>query len=252
MFTVAMQGSALTISTDELANILKNENLRILDCSVSMGRQPGDDQRLNFNKSHIPGARFLDLDYLKDLSSSLPFMMPSEKQFIDTMKRLDVGLQHQVVCYDTGAMGFFSYRAAWMLQAMGHQNVSVLNGGFTKWTKEGKPVHQGDQNVSADAYAYKLNPDLIKLYDQINSFATNEAERTYQLLDVRGPPDFEKGTITGAVNFPVGKIINMETKELKSADEVRQAAEAANIDLAKPIVLSCQGGVAATVVFAAF
>lgn len=43
----------------------------------------------------------------------------------------------------------------------------------------------------------------------------------------------------------------METKELKSADEVRQAAEAANIDLSKPIVLSCQAGVAATVVYAA-
>ena len=41
-------------------------------------------------------------------------MMPSEKHFIDTMKRLNVKLTDRVVCYDTGAMQFFGYRAAWM------------------------------------------------------------------------------------------------------------------------------------------
>jgi thiosulfate/3-mercaptopyruvate sulfurtransferase len=42
----------------------------------------------------------------------------------------------------------------------------------------------------------------------------------------------------------------METKELKSAEDRKAAFEGAGIDLSKPITTSCQGGVAAAVVFA--
>ena len=245
-----MQANAPSIiSTDDLNAILGNANLRILDCSVSMGRQPGDDQRINFLKSHIKGACFLDLDYLKDMKNDLPFMMPNEKHFIDTMKRHDVKLTDQVVCYDTGAMQFFGYRAAWMLQAMGHPNVQVLDGGFAKWTKEGKAVEATDANANEDAFGYKLNADKIKLYDQMKAFEDNEAERTYQLLDVRAPDMYNNGSIKGAKNFPVGKLLT-ETKELKSADERRKLCEDAGVDLEKDITLSCQGGIAATVAFA--
>lgn len=76
-----MDSQITLISTDELSNIIDDSNLRVLDCSVGMGRQPGDDQRLEFLKSHIKGAQFVDLDYLKDMKTSLPFMMPSDAQF---------------------------------------------------------------------------------------------------------------------------------------------------------------------------
>jgi thiosulfate/3-mercaptopyruvate sulfurtransferase len=176
-----------TISTEALAAILGNDNVRVLDCSVSMGRQPGDDYRVGFLKSHIKGAQLLDLDNLKDQRSDLPFMMPNENQFIDAMKRLNVKMTDHVVCYDTGAMQFFGYRAAWMFQAMGHPNVCVLDGGFPKWTKEGRAVEATDAGANAGAFGYKLDANKIKLLDHMKAFAGNEAERNYQLLDVRAP-----------------------------------------------------------------
>lgn len=118
------------ISTDELAAILGQPNLHVLDCSVSVGRKDGDDLRINFLRSHIKGAKLIDLDYLKDMKSNLPYMMPTEAHFIDTMKRLNIKLTDKVVCYETGGMGLFSYRVAWMFEAMGHKDVHVLNGGF--------------------------------------------------------------------------------------------------------------------------
>ena len=196
--------SASTITTDELSACLDQANLRILDCSVSMGRQPGDCQRLNFLKSHIKGAQFIDLDYFKDMRNDLPFMMPNEKQFVDTMKRHNVKLSDHVVCYDTGAMQFFGYRAAWMLQAMGHPNVQVLDGGFAKWTKEGKAVECTNADVKESDFGYKLNADKIKDYGQMKNYEINEAERTYQLLDVRGAEQFNAGNIGGSKNFPFG------------------------------------------------
>lgn len=41
-------------------------------------------------------------------------------------------------------MNFFGYRAAWMLQAMGHCSVQVLDGGFVKWVKENKECEAGE------------------------------------------------------------------------------------------------------------
>ena len=70
-----------------------------------------------------------------------------------------------------------------------------------------------------------------------------------QFLDVRAPDQFAAGTIKGAVNVPVGKIINMTTKTLNSVDDRKAVFAEAGIDLSKDIILSCQGGVAATVAY---
>ena len=142
-------------------------------------REPGDDPTINYLKSHIKGAQYLDLFNLKDHSTNLPLMMPNEAYFVAAMKRLNVKLSDNVVCYDTGKMQFFGYRAAWMLQAMGHPNTRVLDGGFDKWTKEGRPTESTDGGAAADQFAYKLNPGMIKTGAQMKAFAGSEAERTY-------------------------------------------------------------------------
>ena len=118
-----MESKVAVISTDELDAAMKAGPVKILDCSVQMGRQPGDCPAVNFWKGHIHGAQFLHLDTLRDETTDLPFMMPDSAKFVNAMKRLNVKLSDHLVCYDTGAMQFFGYRAAWMLQAMGHPNV---------------------------------------------------------------------------------------------------------------------------------
>ena len=45
-------------------------------------------------------------------------MLPDEKLFSDRMKVLNIKLTDRIICYDTGDMQFFGYRAAWMFQAM--------------------------------------------------------------------------------------------------------------------------------------
>lgn len=80
------------ISTDDLAKILDDPRTKVLDCSVPMMREPGDDPAINYLKSHIKGAQYLDLFNLKDHSTNLPLMMPNEAYFVATMKRLNVKL----------------------------------------------------------------------------------------------------------------------------------------------------------------
>ena len=49
-----------------------------------------------------------------------------------------------------------------MFKAMGHSKVWVLEGGFPKWQQEGRPVEATDADASADQFAYKLDPNMIK------------------------------------------------------------------------------------------
>ena len=121
-----------------------------------MGRLEYDCSRIFYHKAHIKGAIFLDLETLKDMKSDLPYMLPTPKEFADRMKRLGVRMSDQVVCYDSGTMQFFGYRAAWMFKAMGHKNVSVLDGGFPKWVKDGLPVESCDRDFKDDDFGYKL------------------------------------------------------------------------------------------------
>ena len=81
------------------------------------------------DKSRIPGAKFLDLQIVKDLNSPYPFMMPSQAHFVRMMKALNIRKSMNVVIYETGK-GWFATRAAFMLKAFGHPKVYILDGGF--------------------------------------------------------------------------------------------------------------------------
>lgn len=176
-------------------------------------------------------------------------MMPEEKFFIDAMKRLDVKCTDHVICYDTGAMQFFGYRAAWMFQAMNHKNVQVLDGGFPKWIGEGKPIEATDAHATVDDFCYSLQSDKIKMLVTMQQYDKEPAERSFQLIDARGPAQFDAGNIGGSVNIPFGELVDGESKTLKSQDERRAVYQAAGIDLQKDIVVSCTGGITASVLY---
>ena len=150
--------------------MLGKPDVKILDCSVQMGRKEGDCSRLVYHQGHIKGAQFLDLENLKDHKSNLPLMMPNEKFFIDAMKRLCIKLSDTVVCYETGGMQLFGYRAAWMLEAMGHPNVRILDGGFKKWKAEGKPIEVTDGRAAESDYSYAIVEKRRRNLEDVKNF----------------------------------------------------------------------------------
>jgi len=136
-----------------------------------------------------------------------------------------------------------------MMQAMGHNKVKVLAGGLPKWKKEGKPMEADDKDANQADFAYKLNPERIKLYEQMAEYVQAE-EKQFQLIDPRPPAEFTNGHIPGSVNIPFAKLINSD-KELLSIEERQKVFVEAGIDLSKNITCSCGGGIQASVLFTA-
>jgi thiosulfate/3-mercaptopyruvate sulfurtransferase len=86
---------------------------------------------------------FFDIEELSDKNNPVPLMLPPLDKFIDKMMELDVRPNDLIVCYDKCGM-LSAPRAQWMLKTFGAKNVFILNGTFSKWKEEGRPIVKGE------------------------------------------------------------------------------------------------------------
>ena len=117
----------------------------------------------------MPSAAFIDLNYFRNMTSPYPFMLPGATQFTDLMKLNGIKLTTRVILYDKGN-NYYATRVYWMLRTYGHENASVLNGGFKKWAAEGRQVEatQGLENAiktAATDFAYAFKPELYRYFE---------------------------------------------------------------------------------------
>ena len=121
----------LLVETQWLAERLQRPDIRVVDMGVYEG----------YLKAHIPGAVHPGpgdrSHYLKDPDDFLHIMPPD--QFAELMARLGIGGRTLVVAYDADG-GHTAARLWWALDYYGHPNCKVLNGGWTKWVLEKRPV----------------------------------------------------------------------------------------------------------------
>src|SRR6266853_4348302 len=95
------------VETNALEQQLGAADLRIFDCTTHLIPDPKMTYqvvpgRADFEKGHIPGAQFVDLQGdLSDKSHRFRFMLPSAEAFAAAMSRLGIGEGMQVVLYST-------------------------------------------------------------------------------------------------------------------------------------------------------
>ena len=133
------------VSTGWLAQHLNDADLRLFDATIFLKHRPAggyipDSGRAEWEVEHIPGAGFLDVyKELSDERSDISFMMPSPERFAAVMASHGVGDNSTVVLYNKG-FPMWASRVWWMLRSIGFDNVAVLDGGYEKWKKEGRPT----------------------------------------------------------------------------------------------------------------
>lgn len=155
--------------------------LRVLDASWYPPKER--NARQEFKERHIPGASFFDIEECRDKSSPYDFMLPSESHFADYVGGLGVSNDTHVVVYDGDEVGtFYAPRAWWMFRAFGHKEVSVLNGGFKNWVKEGHPVTAEVTQPTPAVFKARLNKALVKTFEEM---VQNVSSLKFQVVDSR-------------------------------------------------------------------
>jgi thiosulfate/3-mercaptopyruvate sulfurtransferase len=246
------------VETDWLAPRLGDPAIRVLECTVYL--QPADvpggfrveSGRAKWAEGHIPGAGFVDLpEELSDTSSSLRFMMPPAPQFAEVMGRAGVGEGVRVILYDR-AVNMWAARVWWMLRAFGFDNAAVLNGGWKKWTGEGRPVATDDGARPARTFKPSGRPALMT--DKAGVLATLDAPgacvlnalTAEQHAGTGGTAYGRPGRIAGSVNVPARDLVDPRTHAYLPAEQLRAKFQAAGALDARRVVTYCGGGIAAS------
>lgn len=134
------------------------------------------------------------------------------------------------------------------MQAFGHENVSVLNGGLPKWIKDGYPTESTEPKVEPATYQVpEINQNLVWNYDAVLENARQQG-KIAQVLDARPRPRFtgqvpeprpglSSGHMPGSISLPFDELI--KDGSLMDQEKLRQVLQSKHVDLEKPIVTSC-------------
>lgn len=240
------------VSTEWLAEHLKDPDLRIIDATWFMPNEDRD-ALAEYKAGHIPGTRFFDIDEISDQRSQLPHMVPSVEKFMSRMRKMGIGDGHQVVVYD--AHGLFSAaRVWWMFRLMGQMNIAVLDGGLPKWRAEGHPVETTRPLIRDRHMTVTRHNQLVKDVTQV---ASASKLGDHVIVDARAPDRFtgeaeeprmgmRRGHIPNSRNVFYRDLLNPDGT-LHSPDVLRDVFRKAGVNLDKPAILSCGSGVTACI-----
>jgi thiosulfate/3-mercaptopyruvate sulfurtransferase len=188
---------------------------------------------------------------LSDRTSKLRFMMPPAEQVAEGVGRAGVGDGVRVILYDR-AVNMWAARIWWMLRAFGFDNAAVLNGGFKKWTVEGRPVSTDAGTRPARTFTPRPRPALmadkagvLAALGESNACVLNALSEE-QHRGTAGSTYGRPGRIAGSVNVVARELVDPQTHAYLPADVLRAKFQAVGALDAKRVVTYCGGGIAAS------
>jgi thiosulfate/3-mercaptopyruvate sulfurtransferase len=220
------------ISTDALAAQLSDPTWAVIDTRFDLARPEWGQEQ--YRAGHVPGAVYAHMD--RDLSGAKTgtngrHPLPDIHTFIERLGGWGVGPGVQVVVYDQQD-GMNASRLWWMLRYLGHTAVAVLDGGWAKWEREGRPARSGDETRTPAQFVGAPQPGLTVSADEVDRMRQDANQR---VLDARAPEryrgeteplDLVAGHIPGAVNYWFKNNVNPDGT-FRSADEVHARLQAA-------------------------
>jgi thiosulfate/3-mercaptopyruvate sulfurtransferase len=238
------------VSTQWLAGRINAPDVRVADASWYLP-QANRDPRAEYAAAHIPRAVFFDIDDLSDETNPLPHMLAPAAKFASRMRKLGLGDGNLIVVYDSAGV-YSSPRAWWMLRAMGHSEVVVLDGGLPKWRSEGRPVE--DMSATPFARHFSARPDHALVKD-LSQMKENLGTNKYQVIDARGSgrfratepeprPGTRGGHIPRSLNVPYTELTNSDGT-FRSRDDLIKVFAVHHVDLQRPTVTTCGSGITA-------
>jgi len=239
------------VDTDWLAAHLDDPHVRVVDASFKL---PGitPTAREDYDRGHIPGAVFFDIDDVAEPGTSLPHMIPSPELFAQKMGALGIGDDDRVIVYDSAGLSSAG-RAWWMLRLFGHRDVALLDGGLPKWKAEGRPADTVPPNPPHRRFTPRFDRTLVR---DKQALLANLSTGREQVVDARAAgrfdgtaeetrPGLRRGHIPGSRNLPYERLTDPQTRRMRSAEELDALFRGAGVALDRPVVTTCGSGVTA-------
>lgn len=245
--------SEYLISSQELFEIIEEDNVKVFDTSVLLHIKDGvhfaESGIEDYRKEHIKDAGFIDLlsDW-SDTSSDLTHTLPSIPELSLAIGSSGISEQDQVVLYSSGHM-MWATRAWWCLHYAGHTNIKILNGNVRAWKQAGLPCEAGENKFVKTTFTgiprEEIFSDTTQVEEGINQRTCTVNALTSELYE--GTADFyygRRGHIPGSLSLPFSDIL--ENDFFKEPNELKNILESQEMISAESVIIYCGGGIAAT------
>jgi len=219
------------ISTQTAQDNLDNPNWCFFDCRYELTAP--EKKKVEFTISHIPGALYVHMN--QDLAAThVPgktgrHPLPSVDEMVSRFSAMGIDKSIQVVVYDD-AGGAHAARFWWILRWLGHDAVAVIDGGWSCWIKEERPVNsellipEAKEFIASPRLSWTVTADEI-LKDLNNpETCVLDARSAQRFRGENEKFDPVAGHIPGANSAPFTENLD-ENGNWKSRSELRQKFE---------------------------
>ena len=211
----------------------------------------------DYLRGHIPGA--VNSNYAKDgwreerANDKVPDMLTAKLDALGEMiGKLGIDNNTHVVLVPAGMsstdMGVGT-RVYWTFKVLGHDKVSLLDGGMAAWTKDKKnPLQTGAPKIEPKAFKVAVRKDMIVTMDDVKKakaagvlLVDNRPEDQYAGIN-RHPKSTESGTIEGAKNLPNGWLTVNGMGEFRNRSQLDQLYKVASVPTSGDQINFCNTG----------
>ena len=252
------------VSPQWLQQHLDSPGLRVLDCTTVMTPQAVGASRISSGRpqwlaAHIPGSvHACMVEDFSDPDGAYPYTLPKPSAMWRRLAELGIGPEHHVVLV-VSAQPMVATRVWWVMRALGHGRVSILDGGMPRWSAEGRPIASGEPTeptrhssampkmpppsgwlVQAQAVADACQGPACQL---VNALSRE------QFLGTGGAHYGRPGRIPGSLHVPASSLFEPQSMNWRPRAQLQEIFAQAGVSRdAQQVITYCGGGIAASVV----
>ncbi|MEE8557416.1 MAG: sulfurtransferase [Myxococcota bacterium] len=245
------RGLGLVVEPEWLARHLDEPDLRIIDASWYLPENERDAQA-EYEQGHLPGAIRLDLSTdLADTAAPVRNTVAPPERLAEVFGAAGIGPDHRVVVYDRLG-GFSAGRVWWCLRYAGHECAGLLNGGFTRWVHDRKPI---TDRIPRPPPAEFAKPPATRWICDRDTVLRSLGESGAIIVDARSPERFAgegpeparyKGHIPGARNVHYKLNLIGDPPAFREPPALLELYEEAGVRFDRPVITTCGSGVSAS------
>ena len=257
IFSFSAYATEPLVDAKWLNNNLKNSEVFVLDIRNKIDGGSYE----TFKEGHIPGS--VHSDYLKagwrTKVNGVIGQFPGTKSLDQLIGGLGIDKDdHVVIVY--GGINSSDFGSAariyWTFKTIGHENVSILNGGFKEWKNAGYDVALGENKITPKNFKSKLNKKYFALFSEVQK--AEKEKNGLCLIDARPAAFFvgEKkkpearaaGRIKNSFNLQQQDMVQ-DNGKIKSAADIKKMFSALKVEEYKGYISYCNTGHWAAVVW---
>ncbi len=193
----------------------------------------------DYAAGHISGAINLEPKNLNVIAGFNSGLKPTA-DIATTLGAAGISNTPTIVVYGTD-VDAVPGRMFWILEYLGAKDVHVLDGGYAKWTADGRATVTTATTATATTFAATEDPTKIAMKSEV---LANYADTTnYAIVDARFNPDYVIAHIPNAINVLIGDFQNTD-KTVKSYADLTTLLTSKNISVTtrKKIFTHCYVG----------